>query len=71
MAKLKSPGAVSVGGELYEQAEDGTVDVPDEHAAHLVESHGCEYVQEKRGRKSKRDDEGGEGGGENKGDAGQ
>jgi hypothetical protein len=42
--KLKSPGHVSVGGKLYEQAKDGTVEVPEEHAAVLIESHGCKPV---------------------------
>lgn len=39
--KLKSPGNVFVGGKLYERAKDGTVDVPEEHADHLIECHRC------------------------------
>lgn len=46
MAKLKSPGHVSVDGVLYEQAADGTVDVPEERVAGLIESHGCQTVED-------------------------
>ncbi len=44
--KLKSPGHVFVGGKLYEQDKDGTVDVPEEHAAGLIESHGCKTPED-------------------------
>jgi hypothetical protein len=59
MAKLLAPGHISVGGKLYERAEDGTVEVPEEHVEHLVSSHGCQPAPEpdvKRVGKAKKAD---------------
>lgn len=51
MAKLTSPGHVSVGGKLYERDEKtGTVEVPDEHVPHLIEAHGCQHAPKAPGR---------------------
>lgn len=44
--KLVAPGHVSVGGDLYERGKDGMIEVPEEHAPHLVESHGCKFPEE-------------------------
>lgn len=58
MTKLKGPKHVSsvcVGGKEY-AVKDGRVDVPDEHAHHLVR-HGFTVVPDDRQEKKARDSE--------------
>lgn len=42
--KIIVTGTVSYGGKVYEPDKNGVVDVPDEAAAVLIESHGAKPV---------------------------